>query len=178
VHQYALRDCLSQVCKTAVDYLEVGVQEGNSLRVVVSEAASLKSVTLVDTWGGQYGGTSRGSHRHIESLLASLGFAGSVTFRDGDSHIVLPTLLSDGLSFDLVTIDGDHSEAGGSQDLFDGWALVRPGGWIVFDDITHSAHKYLMDVAKRFIEATNPVDVIWSTSLPEGAVAIKKPHTA
>jgi len=175
VHQYALRDCLSRVCKNAADYLEVGVQEGNSLRVVVGEAVGLKSVTLVDTWGCHYGGTARGSHKHIESLLESVGFKGSVTFRDGDSHVVLPALASEGLSFDLVTIDGDHSEVGGSQDLFDGWTLVRPGGWIVFDDITHAAHRYLMDVAKRFIEATKPADVIWNTSLPEGAVAIRKP---
>jgi hypothetical protein len=173
-HPYALRDCLSKVCGEAKDYLEVGVQEGNSLRVVLAEAAALESVTLVDTWGGQYGGTARGGHEHIERLVAEVGFAGRVTFLDGDSHVILPAMIVGKVSFDLVTIDGDHSEAGGAEDLRDGWKLVRPGGWLVFDDITHPAHPYLKAVAERFIAEVQPAEVIWNTELPEGAVAMRK----
>jgi len=173
-HPYALRECISKVCREAKDYLEVGVQEGNSLRVVLAEAAALESVTLVDTWGGQYGGTARGSHHHIERLVSEVGFSGRVTFRDGNSHVILPQLIAEGASFDLVTIDGDHSEAGGAQDLRDGWKLVRPGGWLVFDDITHPAHPYLKAVAERFIGEVQPAEVIWNTELPEGAVAMRR----
>lgn len=155
--------------------MEVGVNEGTSLEVVINECKKIESLTLVDMWGREYGGTGRGSHDHIIDLLNRLGYKGKTKFIDGNSHDILPQLIQEGISFDLVTIDGDHSYEGGERDLIDGWQLVNSGGWIVFDDITHEQHQYLMDMTKIFEKNHNPTQSIWITDAINGAVAFQKP---
>ena len=44
--------------------------------------------------------------------------------------------------YDLVFVDGDHTLEGNRQDLIECWPLVKPGGWIIFDDITHPKHLF------------------------------------
>ena len=174
-HIYAIREALSRVCQGSKSYLEVGVNEGTSLEVVINECKKIESLTLVDMWGREYGGTGRGSHDHIIDLLNRLGYKGKTKFIDGNSHDILPQLIQEGISFDLVTIDGDHSYEGGERDLIDGWQLVNSGGWIVFDDITHEQHQYLMDMTKIFEKNHNPTQSIWITDAINGAVAFQKP---
>ena len=173
-HIYAIREALSRVCQGAESYLEVGVNEGTSLEVVISECPTIKSLTLVDLWGLEYGGTGRGSNAHIAELLNRLNYTGETRFMDGNSHEKLPQLIKEGAQFDLVTIDGDHSYEGGERDLIDGWQLVKSGGWIVFDDITHEQHGYLMDMTKKFESEENPSQSIWITDAINGAVAFQK----
>jgi predicted O-methyltransferase YrrM len=174
-HIYAIREALSRVCQGSKSYLEVGVNEGTSLEVVINECPTIESLTLVDMWGREYGGTGRGSHDHIVDLLNHLGYKGKTRFIDGNSHDILPQLIQEGVSFDLVTIDGDHSHEGGQKDLVDGWKLVRSGGWVVFDDITHEQHQYLMDMTKIFEKDYNPAQSIWIVDAINGAVAFQKP---
>jgi predicted O-methyltransferase YrrM len=173
-HQYAIREALSRTCEGAESYLEVGVNEGTSLEVVINECPTIKSLTLVDMWGKEYGGTGRGSNAHIKDLLNKLGYTGSVRFIDGNSHDILPQLISEGASFDLVTIDGDHSYEGGERDLIDGWQLLKSSGWLVFDDITHEQHSYLMEMTEKFEANYSPANSIWITDLINGAVAFQK----
>jgi len=174
-HQYAIREALSRVCGGAESYLEVGVNEGTSLEVVINECTTVKSLTLVDMWGKEYGGTGRGSNAHIKDLLNKLGYTGEARFLDGNSHDILPQLIAEGVSFDLVTIDGDHSYEGGERDLIDGWQLLNSKGWLVFDDITHEQHGYLMDMTKKFEANYSPANSIWITDLINGAVAFQRP---
>lgn len=173
-HIYAIREALSRVCQGAESYLEVGVNEGTSLEVVIAECPTIKSLTLVDMWGFEYGGTGRGNNAHIVELLNRLNYTGETRFMDGNSHDILPQLIKEGAKFDLVTIDGDHSYEGGEQDLIDGWQLVRPKGWIVFDDITHASHSYLMEMTQKFETNHKPIKSIWITDAINGAVAFQK----
>ena len=53
--------------------------------------------------------------------------------------------------FDLVLVDGDHSEEGGRADLENTWPLVTAGGCLAFHDITHPAHPYLERVFDEFV---------------------------
>lgn len=140
-------------------YLEIGVRDGDSLRVVLEEAGQhLESVWLADLWGSDYGGTGRGSHAHIEQLLQDFGFDGRPVFLDGDSRNTLPALLPQkARAFDLVLVDGDHSEAVGLADLRNAWPLVRPGGTLLFHDITHPEHLYLADVFDAFVAGIDNV---------------------
>lgn len=131
-------------------YLEIGCREGDSLRRVVKANQSLERIVVCDTWGGVYGGTGRGSHQHIESLLASLGYAGSVRFLDGDSRVLIPTL---SCKFDLILVDGDHSDEGAEADLNNVLPLLGAGGRILFHDICHPAHPGLRVVFDRFVAA-------------------------
>jgi hypothetical protein len=58
--------------------------------------------------------------------------------------------------------------------LIDGWQLVKSGGWIIFDDITHEQHGYLMDMTKKFEANYKPKQSIWITDAINGAVAFQK----
>ena len=113
-------------------FLEIGVQDGGSLRAVLS-AHHPARLTLCDDWGLAYGGTGRGSHDHVTALLAELAFQGVVTWLDGRSDERLPELPSE--RYDTVHVDGDHSAPGALYDLVEAGRLLRPGGAIVIHDL-------------------------------------------
>lgn len=128
-------------------YLEIGVREGDSLRLVLRGAGHrLRRVVLADNWSATYGGTGRGSHAHLAAMAELAGR--DVRFLDGDSRATVPTLAE---RFDLITVDGDHSAEGARADLENVLPLVAPGGRIVFDDVIHPAHAYLRGVGEAFL---------------------------
>jgi glycosyltransferase involved in cell wall biosynthesis len=136
-------------------YFEVGTSEGKSLKEVIKHSKSLERVGSCDIWGTTDGGTGRGSHQHVADLVESLGYKGEITFYDGDSHKILPTLMHHEDHFekyDLVLVDGDHTLEGNRQDLIECWPMVKPGGWIIFDDITHPKHLFLEEVFDIWVE--------------------------
>jgi len=51
--------------------------------------------------------------------------------------------------FDLITVDGDHSEEGAFDDLLNVIPHLNVGGILVFDDIAHPTHPYLLGVWKK-----------------------------
>ena len=53
------------------------------------------------------------------------------------------------MDFDLITVDGDHSEVGAWEDLITVIPRLATGGVLVFDDIAHPAHPYLLGVWRR-----------------------------
>lgn len=134
-------------------YLEIGTREGDSLRVVLEERSdTLASVWVADLWGTDYGGTGRGNHRHIDQLFDDFNFAGRRVFLDGNSRHTIPALMPEqGEAFDLVLVDGDHSFDGAMADLENVWPLVKPGGAVVFHDITHPAHLDLLGCFEEFV---------------------------
>jgi predicted O-methyltransferase YrrM len=133
-------------------YLEIGIREGESLTRVVQNSAALQEIVICDPWGTEHGGSGRGSHAHIAGLLSDLTYQGRVDWLDGDSHKVLKSGIL-GREFDLILVDGDHSEAGATQDLMETYEHLAPYGYLVFDDITHPVYPFLQAVARRFIEA-------------------------
>lgn len=145
-------------------YLEIGTRDGDSLRVVVENARTLERIVCADTWGGQWGGTARGGHDHIDRMLASMLYAGNVLYLDGDSKATVPTL---GETFDLILVDADHSEEGGRADLANVWPLCALGGCIVFHDITHPAHRYLERVFDEWA-AGHAEDIAVASKITEG----------
>jgi hypothetical protein len=146
----SLREFLTRYAtdKVVQRYLEVGCRDGDSLRCVVGNSKTLGVVYLADTWAGEYGGTARGGHGHIDDLLDSLGYRGRRVFLDGDSRVTLPRL--DRAWADLVLVDGDHSAEGAKSDLDNCWRLLTVGGSLVFHDICHPSHGYLEAVFNQF----------------------------
>lgn len=55
-------------------------------------------------------------------------------FHAGESQTVLPLFVSDGRSFDLAFVDGNHRFDGVFLDLVYLGRLVRPGGIVFIDD--------------------------------------------
>lgn len=121
-------ELLAALAKDAMSYLEIGVQEGDSLAAVVRTNLSI-DVALCDTWGGESGGTGRGDHAHIERRLDMIGHVGDRLYLDGKSEDLVPNLR---VLFDLVHIDGDHSVEGARGDLLRCWPLTRK--WLVVHD--------------------------------------------
>jgi len=151
-------------------YLEIGTREGDSLKSVFIGCYKIKKLVLCDTWGSAYGGTGKGNHKHIETFLKVIGYDGEVKFLDGDSKYMIPTLNE---KFDLILVDGDHSYKGAYTDLQNTWRLLKEGGFLVFDDVTHKDHKYLYDCIMKFAVAFNAV-VFFQLFLDNGVVILSK----
>ena len=143
-------------------YLEIGTRDGDSLRVVLENTSGLQSVWVADMWGTDYGGSGRGNHQHIDQLLDDFNFDGRRAFLDGNSRDTIPALMPEKAeTFELVLVDGDHSFDGGMADLLNVWPLVKPGGAVVFHDITHPAHLDLQRCFDEFVASKNaPHEII------------------
>lgn len=129
-------------------YLEIGVNEGKSvLLVVIHGQPKLCEITLCDTWGDRYGGSGRGTHRHIEKLLEGV-FRGKVNWMDGDSKVTCRTIACGTIDFALV--DGDHSAEGCRTDMENVFQALNRNGLMVVDDLTHHAHPWLQMVFDEF----------------------------
>lgn len=144
-----MRNLLNQR-KNPVAYLEIGVCEGHSAKAAL-ETNKIHAAILVDTFPDRYDA----ARPNIETLLESLSaFAGKIFVIRGSSHTVLPMLSG---SFDVILVDGDHSEAGCRQDLTDSLKLLSPDGVIVVDDTHHPQHRYILGVVERFAKDSHLV---------------------
>jgi hypothetical protein len=169
--------CLHSVLRALVQeerpasYLEIGVREGDSLKVVLDASGeSLHRIALADTWGDSYGGTGRRSNAHIKKLLN--GYGGEVLWLDGDSKQTIPPLVD---KFDLITVDGDHSPAGARADLEAAREHLLPHGRLVFDDIAHPGHPWLRDVADEFASAHMDIEIERVvTERPHGVIVFRR----
>jgi predicted O-methyltransferase YrrM len=85
-------------------------------------------------------------------MLDQFSFGGRRAFLDGNSRDTIPALMPEKAGhFDLVLVDGDHSYEGAMADLENVWPLVRPGGCVVFHDITHPSHLELQACFDAFV---------------------------
>ncbi len=135
-------------------YLEVGVRRGRSACAVASLAPSCK-LALFDMWVENYAGMENPGADFVRAELAAVEHRGEAVFVDGNSHETLKRYFRDNPDevFDLVSIDGDHSEAGATEDIRDVLPHLAIGGAIVLDDIGHPAHAELSRVWRQVIES-------------------------
>ncbi len=129
------------------NYLEIGVRQGRSMAMVVSRRPHVQ-VTAFDMWQEQYAGMDNPGPDFVQAQMNRLGHKGTITFINGNSHETLPRYFAahPRQTFDLITVDGDHTPEGARQDLEDVLPRLRVGGAIVFDDIAHPTHPELLGV--------------------------------
>jgi len=149
MNEYAHKIMLKEICKERVveSYLEIGVNRGDSLRVVLENSNDLKTLYLCDDWKDHYGGEGKGNNKHIKILITEYEYNGKVVFLNGDSKMQIPRVTQ---KFNLILVDGDHSAEGTMEDLNNCWPLLEVGGLILLDDITHESHSYLEGIFHRF----------------------------
>lgn len=140
-------------------YLEIGNRTGWSLLQAARENPAIQIVGF-DMWMDNYANVSNSDPNYLRQLLKELGHSGAIQFISGDSHVTLPAFISglhlvsaDQQRFDMITVDGDHSHEGARADLELCAPLVKPGGVLIFDDLIHEQHGYLLDLWHEFASA-------------------------
>jgi predicted O-methyltransferase YrrM len=128
-------------------YLEIGVRRGRSLAMVASVCPEC-DIVACDMFVPGYGGMDNPGPELVRSELGCVGFRGGLEFVTGDSHKVLPAFFRKNPDrfFDVITVDGDHTEAGARADLETVLPRLKVGGALVFDDVSNPAHPELAGV--------------------------------
>lgn len=151
-----LHNVLQSITKkvTPKRYLEVGVWKGESLEVVLKNVKEkIKNITLVDNWNDIYGGEYFKDFSHIEPLLYKYENSFEVVdIIQNNSHVILPELIKQNKSFDMITVDGDHSYNGAWVDLIDAWQLLEDHGLLLFDDLYLRGHEWLKFCFNEFFK--------------------------
>lgn len=88
------------------------------------------------------------------------------TFRRGSSRRILPGLLGELGTIDLFIHDSQHTERNMTFELELGWRHLRPGGFIVADDIHENA------AFRRFVERTRAPHVIGQEHVKAGLFGV------
>lgn len=157
-------------------YLEVGVRTGGSL-VQALHKSSIKSATLVDIWSGEYAGfdnTIEYTKNQLANFQSSSKNEANLDFIKGDSHKILKDFISQERKFDLINIDGDHSEAGAWEDILDGIELLDEKGVLIFDDIVHPLHLYLFTFIKKLLVKFPYLRAVYNSEHDNGCVIFLK----
>jgi predicted O-methyltransferase YrrM len=138
-----------------LNYLEIGTRRGHSLCMVVASSPKPLDIYSFDLWIQNYAGEDNPGPALVETELGRLKFEGRITFINGDSQFTVPGFFSDPShpqAFDLVVVDGDHSDEGAERDLESVVGHVSVGGLIAFDDIAHPAHAGLLTVWRTVMQ--------------------------
>lgn len=134
-------------------YLEIGVRRGRSACMVVRGCPSVNIVAF-DMWAKDYAGMENPGENFVRQELKEHGHSGDAFFIDGNSHETIPAFFHQypQTYFDMITVDGDHTDEGAFDDLCNVIPFLSEGGVLVFDDIAHPAHPRLLSVWRKAME--------------------------
>ncbi len=140
------------------NYLEIGVHNGTSMSYVVHQTHRPLKCIGVDLFSDA---PKRYAHDKLQmgrtqQTIDRMNISGSeIHLLKGNSqsattHDSVRTALS-GEQVDLLFIDGDHEFAGVESDFLMYSGLVRPGGFIVFDD-ANSQYPGILKCIEKHVE--------------------------
>lgn len=117
-----------------VGILEIGSWEGRSTLFLLTFFTQ-GHLTAVDTWAG-----GDEHHRDLTDLESRFDtnlspYVTRLTKRKGSSLQVLPQLLHEDQTFDVIYVDGSHFADDVLTDGVNAWRLLKPGGILIFDDL-------------------------------------------
>ena len=143
-------------------YLEIGVRRGRSV-CAIAKSISECEIVMFDMWVKNYAGIENPGPDFVKAELKRIGHRGRSEFINGNSHETLTEYFAanPGKTFDLITVDGDHTNLGAAQDICDVLPRLTIGGAIVFDDVCHPKTPGLRDVWRRMV-VDNPQLSSWT----------------
>lgn len=117
-------------------YLEIGVRRGWSTAAVASASPDC-DIYAFDGWHANYAGVPNPGPSFVQDEMKKFGYTKPINFINGDSHQTIPQFFSDNPDkmFDMILVDGDHSDEGAWLDLKDTMPHIAIGGIMIFDDI-------------------------------------------
>jgi hypothetical protein len=141
-------------------YLEIGVRRGRSM-AAVGLAAPRCDVVGFDRWTPNYAGMPNPGPDFVRGEMQRVGHRGAVELVSGNSHETVPAYLRahPDAFFDLIVVDGDHSNSGAAEDIACVLPRLKVGGAFLFDDISHFKHT-LIEVWQHFF-VDNPRFSAW-----------------
>lgn len=157
-------------------YLEIGVFRGRSLSVVADAAPDCELYGF-DLWIPGYAGLENVGPELVREQVGRMGHRGACQLESGNSHETVPRFLAahPDLTFDLVTVDGDHTEDGARRDIETVLPRINVGGVLVFDDICHPKHPWLERVWDESVAALTSFTCAKFTEVGHGvAVAVRR----
>ncbi len=158
------------------NYLEIGVRRGRSMAVVGATTPECHLCGF-DLWTPNYAGMENPGPDFVITELKQLEHIGGLTLISGDSKETVPQFLNDHIElyFDLITVDGDHSEEGARTDLENVIPRLKVGGVLLLDDISHPQHRYLENLWDNLITNSDSFASMKYTELGYGiAFAVRR----
>ena len=140
--------------KHKIRYLEVGVRLGHSLAAVCLAAGDeLEYAVGIDCFVPGYADEPNSGPEEVITGLAKCGMEDvtKVTIYGADSHTKLRELAKKKRRFNLILLDGDHTETGVEQDLEDAFVLLAVNGTLLLDDCVIKGDQKIMQVWRRFL---------------------------
>jgi ADP-heptose:LPS heptosyltransferase/glycosyltransferase involved in cell wall biosynthesis len=166
------------------NYLEIGVRRGRSLAQVMTQSRFTDALGI-DLWIEDYSTipeknifTSNPGPEFVIKELKKFHITHLPKLIRGNSHEILPSLFNNPEIpdyFELIVVDGDHGYAGAKQDLEITNQHLKPGGILVFDDITHPSHPELRILWNEFKEQNKKYIFLEDLSGNGTGIAIKPP---
>jgi predicted O-methyltransferase YrrM len=128
---YTLRN---YVPTPAATYVEIGVWKGAS-SIMMSRHPNLTNVIGIDLFSFEH------QREEVDAFVHALMGNGTIDIIASESGRAVPELrkILNGRGIDILFIDGDHSVQGARSDFELYSPLVKPGGFICFDDVMDSS---------------------------------------
>jgi predicted O-methyltransferase YrrM len=122
--------------------LEIGAYEGRSTVFFATFFPNAR-IDTIDTFAGS------DEHKFVPAASRTEGvfdrnmatFTGRIKKHKGYSYDHLPRLRASGSQFDAAFIDGSHFSDDIYVDTFYAWAMLKPGGVLIWDDYLWSEYK-------------------------------------
>lgn len=168
------------------NYLEIGVRRGRSMSQVLTQSPDTRAFGF-DLWIAGYGSdpaqgiqVENPGPDFVLAELARLGVQNLPKLVRGDSHETVPAFLAEPTNpraFDLILVDGDHSDEGARRDLDAVVDHLAPGGVLIFDDLRNAAHPDLQRVWDEFQQRHPDFLFLLDEHRTGTGVAFKPPFT-
>lgn len=154
-------------------YLEIGVHNGTSMSYVLRDAPRplhCIGIDLFESTIRRYRKDNLQLERTRKSLEASNTAGSQVTLIQGNSTrpetvAAAKEALGSATKADLVFIDGDHEYKGVKADIKLYAPLVKPGGFLVFDDV-EKTYPGVVKATKELLESPDWQSLgLWESSV-------------